>query len=76
MLAAARNLQKIATEMYARAHLSKGPQRTKFKQGAAAVGSSSLIATATSRSATASSRSTAGAGIHPGQTMEQCNVDR
>jgi len=37
-LAGARSLQKMATEMDARAHLSKGPQRTKFKDDAAAAG--------------------------------------
>jgi enoyl-CoA hydratase len=37
-LAGARTLQKMATEADARAHLSKGPQRTKFKADAASVG--------------------------------------
>ena len=37
-LSGSKNLQTIATEMDARAHLSKGPQRTKFKSDAAAVG--------------------------------------
>ncbi|HEY0106197.1 MAG TPA: crotonase/enoyl-CoA hydratase family protein [Rhizomicrobium sp.] len=34
-MAGARNLQKIATEMDARAHLSKQPLRTRFKEDAA-----------------------------------------
>ncbi len=37
-LSGSRTLQTIATEMDARAHLSKGPQRTKFKADAAAFG--------------------------------------
>jgi enoyl-CoA hydratase len=37
-LEGARTLQKLATEMDARGHLSKGPQRTKFKADAASVG--------------------------------------